>query len=717
MNVKKNSDSISELIMLHFQGSNTPFHLVSQFFASFDQQMARPISVKQQQDPREYELQQLRRRYKPQESTKDGNTTILKLGLVPSDPDFPFELESLQCELTVPQSYRTGHGKPSLRVQNPEMERGYQINIEEGFRSLAEGSSAKTLLNLMNDLDRNLESFLTPKKAQTVKIRANARLEPPIQLQRPPTAVEAEPPPLSIPFTSEQEAQAQTTRALHMRQLEARLGRDPRFSASTDGLKYVVPLQIPKPNRLPLELQSISKASLLVPKLYNLQPCAVRFEALFSPAVQNVEAAFLDYATANPILSLVAKLNHLAQNMHVMASKIAFVGQIEGHREIQEHEKPQAKPHADPEHSRISRVDQEKPHIEFIPRPPEWDRAHSNPEAGDSSSDLTTDSDLSYDEDSDKDEGGARVSDADRQPSIPPPSSEHTISLTLPNLELHGVELLELPLISVIIRCGRCKETTDFLSVPGTSKPKMIPCHKCLSPLTLIYHAQPMHQSSQRAGLLSLPSTPDGTTITDLLPSTFTPTCSSCSTPYTPTPPITAVRGDEPRATCRTCHTHLSISLPEVKFLRQSTAPATQPLPLRARRPKENLGITANTALPNNGRCTHYSKSYRWFRFSCCQRVYACDRCHDAAQPQHANEHANRMICGWCSREQNYRPEDCGLCGRSLVKRAGGGGFWEGGKGTRDKVRMSRKDPRKFKRRGGGTLRSAGGKGGEKRTA
>lgn len=29
------------------------------------------------------------------------------------------------------------------------------------------------------------------------------------------------------------------------------------------------------------------------------------------------------------------------------------------------------------------------------------------------------------------------------------------------------------------------------------------------------------------------------------------------------------------------------------------------------------------------------------------------------------------------------------------------GGFWEGGKGTRDKARMSRKDPRKYKRRGG----------------
>lgn len=31
----------------------------------------------------------------------------------------------------------------------------------------------------------------------------------------------------------------------------------------------------------------------------------------------------------------------------------------------------------------------------------------------------------------------------------------------------------------------------------------------------------------------------------------------------------------------------------------------------------------------------------------------------------------------------------------------GSGGFWEGGKGTRDRVRMSRKDKRKHRRVGG----------------
>jgi hypothetical protein len=76
---------------------------------------------------------------------------------------------------------------------------------------------------------------------------------------------------------------------------------------------------------------------------------------------------------------------------------------------------------------------------------------------------------------------------------------------------------------------------------------------------------------------------------------------------------------------------------------------------------KENLGIVAGTELPRRGRCTHYGKSYRWFRyvassrtrrycvtghnpvlhqvgsdnadahslcysFSCCSKVFACDK-------------------------------------------------------------------------------------------
>lgn len=211
------------------------------------------------------------------------------------------------------------------------------------------------------------------------------------------------------------------------------------------------------------------------------------------------------------------------------------------------------------------------------------------------------------------------------------------------------------------------------------------------------FRRQLIHPNSNRAGYLDL----DGCTIADLLPSSFIPTCAECSSSF-PAPGVVAVRGESASASCRQCHRKMVFKLPEVKFLRVGSAAFTsrnQALPRK--KPKEALGIVAGQELPRRGRCSHYGKSYRWFRFSCCAKVFPCDKCHDA-ETDHPNEHANRMICGFCSREQIYRPENCGVCRAVLIGKAGSG-FWEGGKGTRNKVLMSRKDPRKYKRRPGST--------------
>jgi len=204
-----------------------------------------------------------------------------------------------------------------------------------------------------------------------------------------------------------------------------------------------------------------------------------------------------------------------------------------------------------------------------------------------------------------------------------------------------------------------------------------------------------MHANCVRAGYLDL----EGCTVVDMLPSHFIPTCSECSTPHTG-PGIISVRAEPTMAICRGCHQRMSFKIPEIKFLQVSAASVRNSEAPR-RKKKEHLGIKVGDQLPNRGRCMHYSKSYRWFRFSCCNKVFPCDKCHNTAS-DHLNEHANRMICGYCSREQNYRPEDCGVCHASLISKQGTG-FWEGGKGTRNKLRMSRKDPRKYKRRLGGT--------------
>lgn len=71
-------------------------------------------------------------------------------------------------------------------------------------------------------------------------------------------------------------------------------------------------------------------------------------------------------------------------------------------------------------------------------------------------------------------------------------------------------------------------------------------------------------------------------------------------------------------------------------------------------------------------------------------------RCHDLSPiniDKHPNEHATRMLCGFCSREQAYHPSTCCHCHANVVgnKSGNNGSFWEGGKGMRDKVKMSRK--------------------------
>ena len=106
------------------------------------------------------------------------------------------------------------------------------------------------------------------------------------------------------------------------------------------------------------------------------------------------------------------------------------------------------------------------------------------------------------------------------------------------------------------------------------------------------------------------------------------------------------------------------------------------------------------------------------YRFPCCGKVYPCDVCHDTAE-DHPMERANRMICGYCSREQvsscfvclsvcllsvclsvyylsvclsvqTYNgTKPCTLCGSNLAH-IHVTPHWEGGQGCRNKTNMSR---------------------------
>ena len=606
----------------------------------------RPIPKAEATNPRDFQIGQIDRRYSPAK-TDDANGTTLVFQLQPSDPDFPFELRhGLACKLVVPKGF-PGDAKPTLRVSNAEMARGYQVNVERGLDSLVNQHPHLTLLKLMNELDKNLETFLTAQKAETIKISFNA--SKPVGPTQPPAApvivpMPAAPAPREPAFSDKQKSEAKAKRESEVRQLEARMGKLPLFSKSADGTSFEVPLQIPKPTRLPPSLQSLRDVTLLVPILYDLEPCSIVIKSVDSRDSRNVEKSFARKARDQLQLSLMAHINALSQNMHVMAAETesdAVKEQVLAHASILAEKVVTGPP--TPEAPPFPSSTEGKSHIVVIPRPPEW----SAPD--DDLSDDDDDSSEEYQSDeepTDEDEdGGAPVpADAIEQTTTGP---DLGISLSFPFLELYGIELLKLSLVSITLKCDRCKTPTDIKNLQP-SQTKTESCAKCVNPLSIGYRSELMHSNAIRAGYLDL----DGCTVADLLPSTFVPTCATCSTDYKAG--AVSVRGESTLAVCRECHAKMSFKIPEVKFLRISAGSSTKDKGVPRKRPKENLGITAGQELPRRGRCQHYGKSYRWFRFSCCNKVYACDRCHDAEEA-HPNEHANRMICGWCSREQIYR--------------------------------------------------------------
>ena len=108
--------------------------------------------------------------------------------------------------------------------------------------------------------------------------------------------------------------------------------------------------------------------------------------------------------------------------------------------------------------------------------------------------------------------------------------------------------------------------------------------------------------------------------------------------------------------------------------------------------------ITEGQPLPDLGKCKHFKKSRRWLRFSCCGKAFPCPICHEASGCPAAvfGIMAHRMICGQCSREQDFSNALCAFCGFNMVKSSSATHGWHGGEGTRDRSVLSKKDKKKY---------------------
>lgn len=658
----------------------------------------KPVPKAQSEDPRTYQIKQLHKRYSPKESiVENGAATSLIFDLLPSDPDFPFELDHLKCQLRIPKNYPKDSSPPTLAILNKDIPRGFAINVEKGWDELVQERVGSTLLALVNALDRNLEEFLSRKQVDTVKLtmfkdtrhlddaaagaQGSSPENTPAQAPDSTESQVARKP--YIPeetFTKDQKAAAKARRAQETRQIETRMGRLPHYKRSSDGIVYTLPLEPKRRSELPAGLRGVNSFQLIVPVLYPLQPLRILLNDVESEDAEEVEELFTEKAKEKTEMTLMSHMNYLTQNLHSLV-KQALSSRKDATPAAQASEQTASAGVTAQEAAKTSSVLESKGNIQVIPRPPEWDYQGGGKGSDEDSYESTT----SEDED-----GGVAVTTQPGASAVPTQTVERGTSISFPSIELLGIELFQISILALSVKCQRCKTVSEIGGLKPNTPKTTESCRKCGTSFSLTFRPELVHAYSSRAGFIDA----TGCTVADMLPSTFVPTCAKCSTPTTQG--LVAVRGDTMTNVCRECHARFTFKIPEVKFLVYTAGSSTLPPTSGPRRRDEKLGLHAGEPLPNKGVCKHYRKSYRWFRFSCCQKVHSCDKCHDDAE-DHPNEWANRMICGHCSREQNYTPGNCTFCGRSLVSKVATG-FWEGGKGTRDRVFMSRKDPRKKRR-------------------
>lgn len=487
--------------------------------------VSKPTPESQAQDPRKYQLNQMRKRYCPKQNTLQDGTTNLLFQLKPSDPDFPYELDYLECELQVPASYP--EKPPRLRVKNKDIPRGFAFNIERGWDRLVQEKQALTLLAWTNALDNNLEAFLSERKTETVKllsfkdtrhldISATVLGETLPEVAQAPLKPAPAPRESYIPnesFAEDEIMRAKARRAQEIRQLEARMSRLPRFQKSADGVVYTLPLEPRRRTELPVKLQQIQSVQLIIPLLYPLQPLRALLNDVESKDVEVLEELFAEKAAKQRQMSLTSQLNYLSANIHSMVKQASTV---EKQTETLRHEAVDRTARQSP-FPRVSTEDG-RSHIHFIPRPPEWSFDNESGESDGSGDDY-------WDSDDESDDGGAAVNTGNNEgaPRITQQVDRGT-AMSLPSIELHSIELLQVSILNLSIKCERCRTLNDITGLrPEVEKESS--CKKCATAFTAKFRQEMVHQSSVRAGFIDVA----GCTVADMLPRYIFTLYSTCA--------------------------------------------------------------------------------------------------------------------------------------------------------------------------------------------
>lgn len=461
----------------------------------------KPISRAEREDPREFQVNQIRRRFSVDEKD-DASGTHLSFSMIPSDPDFSYNLTKLDCILHIPKDY-PGQGKPTIEIVNDDLHVNRRILVQQGFKKLVGEVQSSTLLGLMKYLDRHLEDILTaPSSQEAYDLSKEGKHS--FALRETPCPSVARPGQQSRVITTvSEEPDDPQRRKKEVVQLVSRLGKHPLFSAHSDGVRFTVPIKPAKPRLLPTCLRNLESVTISVPLRYPSEPCQVSIPGVADESARFVEAGFNDHVIKNPGVSLMVHVNYLAALIHKLASrqvkeditptrdamKAMTIEENIGGTTTPSVPEDDLKTFA-PQPSQMGGEEGDRSHIHVIPRPPEWGApGNAGFDSEDGASDgYGSESDSLYDEeeeDEDEDTGGVPI------PVIPEYQTGRRIHVSFPLLELHGVELLEIISLSLTLKCDRCKALHDMKDIKigddGISVPRNRAgdCEKCGNQLSL----------------------------------------------------------------------------------------------------------------------------------------------------------------------------------------------------------------------------------------
>ena len=285
--------------------------------------------------------------------------------------------------------------------------------------------------------------------------------------------------------------------------------------------------------------------------------------------------------------------------------------------------------------------------------------------------------------------------------------------INLTGVQLNNISIVQISNIKLLLKCAKCKKVAFESKYMKLNKQKNVfylgtLCPRCQNEIFSVFISDFIHQNNlSNAGVCYI----SGGIVIDYLPSIYTLECEKCGQNKTIKLRTGCLHSND--SNCRKCNIKLNfvilsakisnIFISDLKHLsdikinnfEKFNFAIKDDINLDNYVKKYDKIIQEGKELPDFGACKHYRHSLRWFRFSCCNKIFPCDICHDEAS-DHNSEFAKTILCGFCACEQSSSNKLCQKCGKMFSKSEGGKKFWEGGKGCRDPKFLNSRDYHKY---------------------